>query len=134
MAVQPKPSGDGAPVGRRALLGMLAAGAAGLAGAPYLQRGWEGFLGAASQVDATGLTGLLPNPGGFRYYSVVGSVPRKNEANYELRIGGLVDRPKTYTLSELRALPQTRVIHDVLCTDGWRVNKTPFEGVKLADL
>src|SRR3954471_16344094 len=68
MAVQPKPSGDGAPVGRRALLGMLAAGAAGLAGAPYLQRGWEGFLGAASQVDATGLTGLLPNPGGFRYY------------------------------------------------------------------
>ncbi|MFF3465217.1 molybdopterin-dependent oxidoreductase [Streptomyces sp. NPDC001984] len=134
MADEPKQSADGAPVGRRALLGMLAAGAAGLAGAPYLQRGWEGFLAAASQVDSTGLTGLLPNPGGFRYYSVVASVPRKNETNYELRIDGLVDRPKTYTLSELRALPQTRVVHDVLCTDGWRVEKTPFEGVKLADL
>ncbi|MER5917622.1 molybdopterin-dependent oxidoreductase [Streptomyces sp. NPDC001982] len=134
MADEPKQSADGAPVGRRALLGMLAAGAAGLAGAPYLQRGWEGFLAAASQVDSTGLTGLLPNPGGFRYYSVVASVPRKNETNYELRIDGLVDRPKTYTLSELRALPQTRVGHDVLCTDGWRVEKTPFEGVKLADL
>lgn len=116
------------------MLGMLAAGAAGLAAAPQLQRGWEGFLGAASQVDATGLTGLLPNPGGFRYYSVVGSVPRKNARNYGLRIDGLVDRPKTYTLPELREMRQTRVVADVLCTDGWRVDDTPFEGVRLSDL
>ncbi|MGY6025081.1 molybdopterin-dependent oxidoreductase [Streptomyces spinosirectus] len=116
------------------MLGMLGAGAAGLATAPYLQRGWEGFLGAASQFDVTGLTGLLPNPGGFRYYSVVGSVPHKDATNYRLGVGGLVDRPQTYTLDDLRALPQTRIVHDVLCTDGWRVNKTPFEGVRLADL
>ncbi|MET8331628.1 molybdopterin-dependent oxidoreductase [Streptomyces sp. NPDC005181] len=116
------------------MLGVLAAGAAGLAAAPALQRGWEGFLGAASQVDSTGLTGLLPNPGGFRYYSVVASVPRKDATNYELRIDGLVDRPKTYTLADLRALPQTRVVHDVLCTDGWRVEDTPFEGVKLSHI
>ncbi|MFD4612254.1 molybdopterin-dependent oxidoreductase [Streptomyces sp. NPDC058440] len=134
MAGRSRRNTDGAPVGRRAMLGMLAAGAVGLAAAPYAQRGWEGFLGAASQVDATGLTGLLPNPGGFRYYSVVGSVPRKDETNYELRIDGLVDRPKTYTLPELRAMPQTRVVADVLCTDGWRVDDTPFEGVKLADI
>lgn len=134
MAEKPRRKADGAPVARRALLGTLAAGAVGLATAPYVQRGWEGFLGAASQVDATGLTGLLPNPGGFRFYSVVGSVPRKNDANYELTIDGLVDRPRTYTLPELRALPQTRVVRDVLCTDGWRVDNTPFEGVRLADL
>ncbi|GGM21303.1 hypothetical protein GCM10010129_76960 [Streptomyces fumigatiscleroticus] len=134
MAGQPKPRPEGTPVGRRAMLGMLGAGAAGLAAAPYLQRGWENFLGAASQVDATGLTGLLPNPGGFRYYSVVGSVPRKNETNYALTVGGLVEKPKTYTLADLRAMPQTRVVADVLCTDGWRVDDTPFEGVKLADI
>lgn len=134
MTEEPRPNADGAPVGRRAMLGVLAAGAAGLAAAPYLQRGWEGFLGAASQADATGLTGLLPNPGGFRYYSVVGSVPRKDETNYELRIDGLVERPKTYTLPELRAMAQTRVVADVLCTDGWRVDDTPFTGVKLSDL
>ncbi|MFE2094787.1 molybdopterin-dependent oxidoreductase [Streptomyces sp. NPDC059460] len=134
MAGQPKPRAEGAPVGRRAVLGMLGAGAAGLAAAPYLQRGWEGLLGAASQVDATGLTGLLPNPGGFRYYSVVGSVPHKDETNYALTVGGLVTKPKTYTLADLRAMPQTRVVHDVLCTDGWRVDKTPFDGVKLADI
>ncbi|MEV5147145.1 molybdopterin-dependent oxidoreductase [Streptomyces sp. NPDC052727] len=134
MAGQPKRSAEGAPVARRAMLGMLGAGAAGLAAAPALQRGWERFLSAASQVDATGLTGLLPNPGGFRYYSVVGSVPRKDETNYALRVGGLVEKPKTYTLDDLRAMPQTRIVHDVLCTDGWRVEKTPFEGVKLADI
>ncbi|KUN82433.1 oxidoreductase [Streptomyces bungoensis] len=134
MAEQPRRKADGAPVGRRALLGMLGAGAAGLAAAPYLQRGWEGFRGAASQVDPTGLSGLLPNPGGFRYYSVVGSVPRKSGTDYEPTVDGLVDRPRTYTLSDLRALPQTRIVHDVLCTDGWRVDDTPFEGVRLADL
>lgn len=134
MAGKPKRGAGGAPVGRRAMLGMLGAGAAGLAAAPYLQRGWEGVLGAASQVDATGLTGLLPNPGGFRYYSVVGSVPHKDATNYALKVDGLVEKPKTYTLGELRAMPQTRVVHDVLCTDGWRVDKTPFEGVKLADI
>ncbi|MEU1081723.1 molybdopterin-dependent oxidoreductase [Streptomyces sp. NPDC005908] len=132
---QPKPGGDsGAPVGRRAMLGMLGAGATALATAPYLQRGWENALAAASQVDGTGLTGLLPNPGGFRYYSVVGSVPRKDESDYALTVGGLVDRKKTYTLADLRAMPQTRVVADVLCTDGWRVDDTPFEGVKLADI
>jgi DMSO/TMAO reductase YedYZ molybdopterin-dependent catalytic subunit len=116
------------------MLGMLGTGAAGLAAAPYLQRGWEDFLAAASEVDATGLTGLLPDPGGFRYYSVVGSVPHKDETDYELTVGGLVERPKAYTLDRLRAMPQTRVVHDVVCTDGWRVEKTPFDGVRLADI
>src|SRR6185312_6993927 len=100
----------------------------------YVQRGWESVLAKASEHDPTGLSGLLPNPGGFRYYSIVGSVPRKDDSNYELRIDGLVDRARTYTLADLRALPQTRVVHDVQCTDGWRVEKTPFEGVRLADL
>ncbi|WP_431950378.1 molybdopterin-dependent oxidoreductase [Actinacidiphila sp. bgisy167] len=116
------------------MLGMLGAGAAGVAAAPWLQRAWEGVLGAASQADPTGLTGVLPNPGGFRYYSVVGSVPRKDARAYRLKVGGLVDRPRTYTLDDLRALPQRRIVRDVLCTDGWRVADTPFEGVPLSHL
>ncbi|WP_245402050.1 molybdopterin-dependent oxidoreductase [Nocardia albiluteola] len=125
---------DGAPVARRTLLGMLGLGATGLVTAPYLQSGWEGLLAKASQNDPTGLAGLLPNPAGFRYYSVVGSVPRKGENDYTLKIGGLVNRPRTYTLADLRALPQARVVRDVRCTDGWRVEKVPFEGVRLSDL
>jgi DMSO/TMAO reductase YedYZ molybdopterin-dependent catalytic subunit len=132
--IEPESTPDGAPVARRTLLGVLGAGAVGLAPAPYLQSAWESVLAKASQADPTGLTGLLPNPGGFRYYSIVGSVPHKGEADYELKIDGLVDRVRTYTLADLRALPQTRVVHDVQCTDGWRVEKVPFEGVRLADL
>src|SRR4051812_6653498 len=134
MADRKKGKSDGPPVGRRAMLGMLGLGAAGLAGAPALQRGWDSFLAAASQDDPTGLSGLLPNPGGFRYYSVVGSVPHKGETDYTLRITGLVKKPMTVRLAELRAMPQTRVVNDVQCTDGWRVPQTPFAGVKLSDL
>ncbi|NBM16232.1 molybdopterin-dependent oxidoreductase [Streptomyces sp. GC420] len=113
---------------------MLGLGAAGVATAPYLQRGLESALGAASQKDPTGLTGLLPNGGGFRYYSVAASVPHRDAGSYRLRIDGLVDRPATYTLDRLRALPQRRIVRDVQCVTGWRVPETPFEGVVLSDL
>ncbi|GAA2212081.1 sulfite oxidase-like oxidoreductase [Nonomuraea monospora] len=116
------------------MLSTLAAGALGLAAAPFLRSGWDRALGAVSENDPTGLTGLLPSTDGFRYFSVAGSVPRKTPADYRLELGGLVERPMTFTLDELRALPQTRVVGDVECTDGWRVPGTPFGGVSLAHL
>ncbi|MER6069157.1 molybdopterin-dependent oxidoreductase [Streptomyces sp. NPDC001817] len=125
---------EGRPIGRRVFLGTLGLGALGVVAAPTLQRGLEGFLGTVAGKDPTGLTGLLPNGGGFRYYSVAASVPHLNANDYHLKIGGLVDRPRTYTLAELRALPQTRLVKDVQCVTGWRVPGTPFEGVPLAHL
>ncbi|MFJ4632012.1 molybdopterin-dependent oxidoreductase [Streptomyces sp. NPDC088847] len=137
---QPEPAppeeekAEGRPFGRRVLLGTLGLGALGVITAPALQKGMEGFLGAMSGEDPTGLTGLLPNGGGFRYYSVTGSVPNKNAETYRLTVDGLVDRPTTYTLADLRALPQTRLVKDVQCVTGWRVPGTPFEGVRLSRL
>ncbi len=113
---------------------MLGAGAAGVAAAPFLQRAYDSTLGAAAQKDPTGLTGLLPAGGGFRYYSVTGSVPPKDERTYRLTLDGLVRRRVTYRLDDLRRLPQTRLVRDVQCVTGWRVPGTPFEGVRLADL
>ncbi|MFJ3173251.1 molybdopterin-dependent oxidoreductase [Streptomyces roseus] len=130
----PDPDGRGAPVGRRLVLGMVGLGAAGLVAAPYLQSGFEAVLGAASTKDPTGLSGLLPNGGGFRYYSVASSVPERGPEDYRLTVDGLVERPATYTLDALRALPQTRVVRDVQCVTGWRVPGTPFEGVPLTRL
>lgn len=124
------PDGRGAPVGRRLVLGMLGLGAAGLVTAPYLQSGFE----AVADKDPTGLSGLLPNGGGFRYYSVAASVPERGPQDYRLTVGGLVERPAEYTLDALRALPQTRVVRDVQCVTGWRVPGTPFEGVPLSRL
>ncbi|MEV0093044.1 molybdopterin-dependent oxidoreductase [Streptomyces sp. NPDC050738] len=129
--VEPDEAG-GKPIGRRLLLSMLGLGAAGVVAAPYLQDGLESVLSTASGKDPTGLTGLLPNGGGFRYYSVTSSVPHKSAADYRLTVDGLVDRPATYTLDSLRALPQTRLVRDVQCVTGWRVPGTPFEGVQLS--
>ncbi|MFG2942832.1 molybdopterin-dependent oxidoreductase [Streptomyces sp. NPDC048179] len=131
---EPRRAEEGTPVGRRVFLGTIGLGALGLVTAPVLQRVTESVLGTFSGKDPTGLTGLLPNGGGFRYYSVTGSVPTKTAANYQLKIDGLVDKPRTYTLDELRALPQTRLVKDVQCVTGWRVPDTPFDGVRLSHL
>ena len=128
------PEERGTPIGRRVFLGTLGLGALGVVAAPVLQRGLEDFLGSAADKDPTGLTGLLPNGGGFRYYSVTSSVPHKNAETYRLTVDGLVDRPAAYTLADLRALPQTRMVKDVQCVTGWRVPETPFEGVRLSTL
>ncbi|MGP3632829.1 molybdopterin-dependent oxidoreductase [Streptomyces sp. 24-1644] len=128
------PDAEGPPVGRRLILSVLGVGAAAMAAAPALQRVMETGLGAVAGQDPTGLTGLLPNGGGFRYYSVVSSVPRRSAADYRLTVDGLVDRPTTYTLDSLKALPQTRLVRDVQCVTGWRVPETPFDGVRLSAL
>ncbi|MBN0048815.1 molybdopterin-dependent oxidoreductase [Streptomyces actuosus] len=129
-----EPPAQGKPIGRRVLLGTLGLGALGVLTAPTLQRGLEAFLGNAADKDPTGLTGLLPNGGGFRYYSVTSSVPHKSAEDYRLTVDGLVHRPTTYTLADLRKLPQTRLVKDVQCVTGWRVPGTPFEGVRLSRL
>jgi DMSO/TMAO reductase YedYZ molybdopterin-dependent catalytic subunit len=116
------------------MLATLGIGGAGLVVAPHLQNGLDSVIGALSNDDPTGLTGLLPGSGGFRYYNVAGSVPTKTAANYQLKIGGLVDKPISYTLDDLRRMPQTRVVRDVQCVTGWRVPKVPFEGVTLSHL
>ncbi|MDF3299924.1 molybdopterin-dependent oxidoreductase [Streptomyces tropicalis] len=129
-----QPEEEGRPVGRRVLLGTLGLGALGVVAAPTLQRGLESVLGAVSGKDPTGLTGLLPNGGGFRYYSVAASVPHRDATDYRLTVDGLVDHPATYTLADLGALPQTRIVRDVQCVTGWRVPGTAFQGVRLSRL
>ncbi|MEU1505384.1 MULTISPECIES: molybdopterin-dependent oxidoreductase [unclassified Kitasatospora] len=120
----------GTPVGRRVVLGLVGLGAAGVAAGPFLQRAQDALAGQ----DPTGLTGLLPGGGGFRYYSVVASVPSRGPDTYSLTVDGLVERPGSYRLADLQAMPQRRIVRDVQCVTGWRVPNTPFEGVPLAHL
>lgn len=116
-------------MGRRVVLGLLGLGAAGVAVGPYLQRAQDTLAGK----DPTGLAGLLPG-GGFRYYSVASSVPTRGPDDYTLTVDGLVERPGTFRLADLQAMPQRRIVRDVQCVTGWRVPATPFEGVPLAHL
>ncbi|MFF6995782.1 molybdopterin-dependent oxidoreductase [Streptomyces sp. NPDC008313] len=130
----PDPGADrGAPVGRRVLLGMLGLGAVGVAAGGPIQNVVAKGIDTVAQKDPTGLSDLLPG-NRFRYYTITSSTPEQDETTYRLRIGGMVDKPMTYRLSDLAALPQTRTVRDVQCVTGWRVPKTPFGGVRLSTL
>ncbi|MFJ3363637.1 molybdopterin-dependent oxidoreductase [Streptomyces anthocyanicus] len=131
----PGPKGDpsGAPVGRRVLLGMLGLGALGVAAGGPIQDVVAKGVDTVAQNDPTGLSDLLPG-NRFRYYTVTSNTPEMDETTYRLRVEGMVDREKTYRLSDLAAMPQTRLVQDVQCVTGWRVPKTPFAGVRLSAL
>ncbi len=124
----------GAPVGRRVLLGVLGLGAVGVATGSYVQSGFDDVLAAVTAKDPTGLSGLLPGGGGFRFYSVSASIPHRSAQDYRLTVGGMVDRPASYSLAQLQAMRPTRLVHDIQCVTGWRVPHYAFTGVRLSDL
>jgi DMSO/TMAO reductase YedYZ molybdopterin-dependent catalytic subunit len=122
----------GTPVGRRTVLGLIALGAAGVLGGSWVQNALGRLLGPIETRDPTGLLALLPIGETFRFYSVTGSVPKRSAATYRLDVSGLVGRPASYTLADLRAMPQTSLVSDFHCVTGWRVPSVPWTGVPLS--
>jgi DMSO/TMAO reductase YedYZ molybdopterin-dependent catalytic subunit len=130
----PPGAGAGAPVGRRVFLGLAGLGVAGVVGGASFSRRLSDWLAPVQLRDPTGLLAALPLGPVFRYYSVTGSVEPRDAATYRLAVGGLVDRPATYTLADLRALPQSSFTLDFHCVTGWVVPEVPWVGVRLRDL
>jgi DMSO/TMAO reductase YedYZ molybdopterin-dependent catalytic subunit len=124
----------GAPVGRRVALGLLGIGALGIVTGSHVQNALLRVLGPLEVRDPTGLLSLLPLGDTFRFYSVTASAPKRNAADYRLQISGLVDRPATYTLADLQAMPQTPIVRDFQCVTGWRVPQVHWRGVQLSHL
>jgi DMSO/TMAO reductase YedYZ molybdopterin-dependent catalytic subunit len=124
----------GTPIGRRVVLGMLGLGAAGILVGDKVQASIERVLRPLTQNDPTGLTSFVPTAGRFRIYSVVGHLPERSEAEYRLTVDGLVDRPLTLSLDDLRARRQTDLVRDFQCVTGWRVPDVPWRGVKVSEL
>jgi DMSO/TMAO reductase YedYZ molybdopterin-dependent catalytic subunit len=120
----------GTPVGRRVVLGLI--GLAGLGVA--LGSRANSALTAVSANDPTGLTGLIPGSSRFRFYSVAGRVATVDPSEYELTVGGAVDKPRTFTYEQLTQLPQTTMTRDVQCVTGWRVPDVAWQGVLVSDL
>jgi DMSO/TMAO reductase YedYZ molybdopterin-dependent catalytic subunit len=114
-------------VGRRTILGLSALGALGIAFGSSVQN----FLGNAF---GSGLGGLLPGGDRFRIYSITGTFPKVANRDYRLKVSGLVDRPKTFTLADLQAMPVTSFTKPFQCVTGWRVPNVAWEGVLLSDL
>jgi DMSO/TMAO reductase YedYZ molybdopterin-dependent catalytic subunit len=131
---QPAADGDGVPVGRRVVLGLLGLGALGIVGGARLQGALGSALALIETRDPTGLVGLLPLGDTFRYYSVTGGVEEQDPGDYRLAVSGLVAHPGRHTLADLRAMPQTELVRDFQCITGWRVPAVPWAGVQLGHL
>jgi len=135
--ISPPDSDDelsGTPVGRRTVLGLLALGAAGVMGGRALQDGLVRVLEPVETRDPTGLVSLVPLGDTFRFYSVTGRVPNRNAADYRLTVAGMVKRRLSYTIADLRAMPQTTLVRDFQCVTGWRVPQVHWSGVRLSEL
>jgi DMSO/TMAO reductase YedYZ molybdopterin-dependent catalytic subunit len=122
----------GTPVGRRVVLGMMGLAAAGVVVGARVQDVVARLLAPVEAADRTGLTALIPGSGRFRIYSVVGYLPHRSDAEYRLTVDGLVQRPLTLSLDDLKAMPATHLVKDFQCVTGWRVPSVPWTGVQLS--
>jgi DMSO/TMAO reductase YedYZ molybdopterin-dependent catalytic subunit len=80
------------------------------------------------------LVGNLFPVGGWRIYTISGSMPVFDPKTWRLEIGGLVAKPRSFTYDELRALPQSHQVSDFHCVTGWTVHGVRWSGVRFSHL
>ncbi|HZQ27260.1 MAG TPA: molybdopterin-dependent oxidoreductase [Acidimicrobiales bacterium] len=124
----------GTPVGRRIFLGMLGFGVGGVLVGAKVSDLVGRVMAPITSRDRLGISDLFPGAGGFRIYSVVGYLPKRTDAEYQLTVDGLVGTPLTLSLAQLQAMPPTHLVKDFQCVTGWRVHQVPWTGVRLADV
>jgi DMSO/TMAO reductase YedYZ molybdopterin-dependent catalytic subunit len=134
MPAEPRARPDGAPVGRRVVLGLLGLGAVGIATGSRVQNALVNAIAPLEIRDPTGLLSLLPLGDTFRFYSVTDGAPTRTATNYRLGVSGLVTNPATYTLRDLQRMPQISLVRDFQCVTGWRVPQVHWRGVRLSHL
>jgi DMSO/TMAO reductase YedYZ molybdopterin-dependent catalytic subunit len=120
------------PIGRRVVLAMLGLGVVGVVAGNRIQDGVDAALSPLQKL-APSVANLLPGTG-FRIYTITDGYPVESDAKYTLRVDGLVDRPVTYSLPDLQAMPATALVRDFQCVTGWRVPKVHWQGVQLSVL
>jgi DMSO/TMAO reductase YedYZ molybdopterin-dependent catalytic subunit len=109
---------------------MVGLGAVGVVAGARVQSGVNRALGPVS----SGISGIVPAAGGFRFYTVTGSVKDVTPDEYRLTVRGLVEHPREFGFADLRALRQTQLVDTFHCVTGWSVPKVAWAGVALPDL
>lgn len=122
------------PLGRRAFLGVLGLGAAGVVVGAPVQTALESLFRPLAERDGTGLTDLLPTTAKFRFYSVAGFNPDISPEEYRLDVRGMVDRELALGYGDLLQRPQVGLTRDFQCVTGWRVPDVEWGGVLVRDL
>ena len=64
----------------------------------------------------------------------VGDVPTYAPGDWDLKIFGLVDKPFTINLDELRSMPAVTLLTDIHCVTKWSKFDTTWKGVRVRDL
>jgi DMSO/TMAO reductase YedYZ molybdopterin-dependent catalytic subunit len=120
----------GAPIGRRAFLGVVGVGLTSLA--------WGGaaadLLAQSTKLVPESLRAALPFGKGWRIYAVDPPHPKFDPAVWRLQISGMVERPLSLSHAELLALPRAEQVSDFVCVTGWSVDDVAWSGVRFADL
>jgi DMSO/TMAO reductase YedYZ molybdopterin-dependent catalytic subunit len=117
------------PYGRRAFLGLLAGGLTSFWWAGPVSRVVSPLTSQFSQLAAD----VLP-VGGWRIYTITGTMPDLDANSWTLEVSGLVKKPRTFTLAELQALPQAHQLSTFHCVTGWTVKNVRWGGVRFHDL
>jgi DMSO/TMAO reductase YedYZ molybdopterin-dependent catalytic subunit len=115
-------------IGRGVFLATVAGGVSSLLWAKPV---WQRLSHAISPVES--LVPLVPS-GGWRIYTVSGSLPRFDERTWRLQIGGHVRQPVAYTYRDLLALPKAEQVSTFHCVTGWSVTDVHWGGVRLHDV
>ena len=109
----------------------LATVAGGLSSLVWGKSVWGHVSKVAGPVE--GLVPLIPS-GGWRIYTVSGSMPTFDPAVWRLRVGGRVEQPMSFSYDELRALPRVSQISTFHCVTGWTVQNVHWGGVRIEDV
>jgi DMSO/TMAO reductase YedYZ molybdopterin-dependent catalytic subunit len=115
--------------GRGAFLVLLAGGLSSFAWASKVSGVLSPLTSSVSQ-----LAGNIFPVDGWRIYTITGSMPVFDESSWQLEVGGLAGKPRTFTYAELRALPQAHEMRDFHCVTGWTVHGVRWRGVRLSHL
>lgn len=115
--------------GRGAFLAVVAGGLSSLAWATKASNVFSPVTSSFSQ-----LLGNLFPIGGWRIYTISGSMPDFDPKVWRLEIGGLVRKPVSLDYDALRALPRAEQISTFHCVTGWTVTNVHWAGVRFKHL
>src|SRR6266536_1089986 len=115
--------------GRGGFLLLVAGGASSLLWAGPVSSFLSPLTSAGSQ-----LVGNLLPVGGWRIYTISGSMPVFDERSWRLEIDGLVKTPRSLTYDELKALPRAEQVSTFHCVTGWTVQDVRWSGVRFQHL
>ena len=83
---------------------------------------------------ASQLVGNLVPIGGWRIYTISGTMPLFDRSSWRLEIDGLVERPRSLDYRQLKALPKAEQVSTFHCVTGWTVNNVHWGGIRFQSL